>query len=336
LFKQRLSFFSGAPTLIMPNAASKLIKMNLDGQPVSYTTKRGHNVHASGITSDYHLYIMASRLSSSFSENVVWDKARKKIKCEIIFHTYPKATHVQAEIILDGSSPYPIPSVLELNNIESVKAARYTNQGFHVGLEFIYSNIDKTKSFLLNSDLMPFLKLINAPANLCDFHVEYLGIACGPNGNSNVFKRANAHEKAAEIQSDLIQRSGNRALYIFTYNPEFLISSKGFAVQAFTSGNVVAAMVKGGLNTLYEVMEASLISYFKPEYNIQFKDFPNTKPNWLDNGFGSINGGFLTIDEIEVTLFSDCSSFVNNPWKFGDLHSQNRPGRGVHNFKVML
>lgn len=333
---QLLSFYSKTPILMMPNAPSILKNKKLDGSEVLFTPTRGDKLHVSGISNDYHLYIMASRISSSFKSTAEWDAHSKKIDCEIIFHTFPTETVVKAEILFDGSSPYPIPSIIDVSCIKSVKPIQYDNLSYFVGLEFTYTDPNKeSNSFFLNAGLMHFLKLINPPKFLTDFNIEYIGIACGSEGTRNVFQRANAHEKAVEIQADIIQKKGNHSLYIFAYNPEFVVSSKS-GPSIITPRDKIISLVKGGANSIYEAMEASLIAYFQPEYNTEFKNFPSKQPHWLTGGFNSLNGMVLDINEIEVSLVSDYSSIKASPWTFGEFSTATQPARPEHIVKIKV
>ncbi|WP_312200750.1 hypothetical protein [Kosakonia cowanii] len=334
MIPQRISYFSGFPVLMMPNAPSKLKNASLTGAPQSFVTRRGDCVHANGLTRDYHLYIMASRINISFSSNVVWDPVGKKVVCDIVFHTFPNVTMVGAEILLDGSSPYPLPPMLDVTKIQTVRPVQYTNHGYLVGLEIICIN-NTTHNYFLNPDLLHYLRFINPPAHLTDFHVEYIGIACGPNGTRDVFKRATAHEKSVEIQADLIQKNGNRALYIFAYDPGYIIESKTGAPSVITTTDVISSLIKGGENSLYEVMEASLIAHFQPHYNIEFKQFPSNEPQWLKKDMQSLNGCVLDVNEIAVTLLSDCS-LHSKPWIFGNLTSSKISAQTFHTVQVSV
>lgn len=172
---------------------------------------------------------------------------------------------------------------------------------------------------MLSPDLFHFLRFPDGYHEVTDFIVEYVGIACGEKGNSDVFKRAKAHEKVVEIQGDFQQRFGNRDLFIFAYDPGYLHITKGAPV--FTTGSVLDQIVTGGRNSLYEVMEAILISYFQPLYNFEFKKFPENRPHWLQGGFDCLDGVVLGIDQICVTLASDSSYSPDGTWSFGRFRS---------------
>ena len=334
MIPQRISYFSGFPLLMMPNAPSMLKNPRLTGAPQSFFTRRCDCVHANGLTRDYHLYIMASRINISFSSNVVWDPVGKKVVCDIVFHTFPNVTMVGAEILLDGSSPYPLPPMLDVTKIQTVRPVQYTNHGYLVGLEIICIN-NTTHNYFLNPDLLHYLRFINPPAHLTDFHVEYIGIACGPNGTRDVFKRATAHEKSVEIQADLIERNGNRALYIFAYDPGYIIESKTCSPSVITTTDVISSLIKGGENSLYEVMEASLIAHFQPHYNIEFKQFPSNEPQVLNKDMQSLNGLVLEVTEMAVTLLADCS-LHSKPWIFGNLTSSKISAQTFHTVQVSV
>lgn len=330
MMKQTLEFFSGFPILLSPNAPAKLKKAKLDGRKKDiYKDRRGNNVEASELTRDYHVYILASRLSSYFGAEASWDNKKLTVSTSIIFQTHPEMTEVPIELCFDGSSPYSTPSNLSPKDVYSVSVEPPELGGLPMGLTFTHKDGSK-HGFMLSPDLMHFIKYPQNNHELTDFHVEYVGIACGENGNSNIFKRAKAHEKVVEIQGDFQQRHGNKSLFIFAYDPGFIIHSQSPAGAVVTSPDLIPKMVHGGLNSLFEAMEASLISYFQPEYNIEYKNFPKNRPIWLQGGFNSFDGVVLDVNRFSVTLASDSSFNPDGKWSFGRFWTKDCPPQNLH------
>ncbi|MEZ6970186.1 hypothetical protein ACB040_13050 [Aeromonas sp. S11(2024)] len=330
MMKQTLEFFSGFPILLSPNSAAKLKKAKLDGRKKDiYKDHRGNTIEVSELTRDYHLYILASRTSSFFGTEAHWNSDKLIVSASLIFQTYPDRIEVPIELYFDGTSPYSLPSNLRPKEILSVAIEPPESGGFPMGMTFTHKDGSKY-GFMLAPDLLHFIKYPNQYRELTDFHVEYVGIACGPNGNSNVFKRALAHEKVVEIQGDFQQRHGNKNLFIFAYDPGFLIHSQMPGGIVITGPGLIPNLIKGGMNSLFEAMEASLISYFQPEYNVEFKKFPLHRPNWLQGGFDSFDGLVLNVNRISVTLASDNSFNPEGQWSFGRFWNKTRPPQELH------
>ncbi len=330
MMKQTLEFFSGFPALLAPNTAAKLKKAKLDGRKKDiYKDRRGNRIEVSKLTRDYHVYVLASRISSFFGAEAIWDSDSFTVATSLIFQTYPEITEVPIELCFDGTSPYSIPSNLRPEDICSVSAEPPVTGGLPMGMTFTHKDGSKY-GFMLAPDLMHFIKYQSEHRELTDFHVEYVGIACGPNGNSDVFKRARAHEKVVEIQGDFQQRQGNKSLFIFAYDPGFIIHTQSLGGSMVTGPDIIPRLVKGNMNSLFEAMEASLISYFQPEYNVEFKKFPLNRPNWLQGGFDSFDGPVLDVNRFLVTIASDSSFNPDGEWSFGRFGNKNCPPQELH------
>ncbi len=323
---QTLEFLSGYPMLMLPNAPAMLARKKLNVAPKSYKNRHGDIVRlVNGLTESYHVYVLASRISASFGSSAVWDKAKKEVASSVIFHTYPVQTEVRVSLVFDGSTPYPIPPNFIPEEIVSVAVSNPQRDGYPMGLQFTFID-GRNENYFLQPDLLHFLRFEDGYQELTDFNIEYIGIACGPDGDSNVFKRAYAHEKVVEIQADFQQRYNNRTLYIFAYDPGYVIYSPGLV----TGNELSKRLVVGGEHSHFEAMEASLIAYFQPLYNKEFKKFPKNRPHWLSGSIDSFDGPVLGIDRICVTLASDCSFHGPSPWKFGRFKSPTVGAQEVH------
>jgi len=330
MLDQTLEFFSGFPVILSPNAPAKLKYAKLDGRPIDvFKDKRGRIVQVANLDRNYHLYILASRTFSTFGTRAEWDRRRLAASATLCFHTYPAPTEIDVTLVFDGTSPYPIPTLLRPSEVHSVAVKPAEQGGFPLGMTFTHDD-GSSVSCLLSPDLLHFIRLPHGHREITDFNVEYVGIACGPNGDRSVFDRARAHEKVVEIQGDFQQRFGNRSLFIFAYDPGYLISANFQGPVIFTGQELINRLVDGGMNSLYEAMEASLIAYFKPEYNSEFKNFPMKRPNWLTGKFGSLDGPVMRVDTIKVTLASDSSFNPDGVWSFGRFRSPVCPPRELH------
>jgi hypothetical protein len=334
MYKQTLEYFSGVPIFLAPNSAAKLKNAKLDGRKSDiYKDRKGNRVEAIGLTRDYHIYILASRIASMFGGAPVWDKKARTVSVSLIFQTYPVSTEVPVTICFDGSSPYKIPSDLNPEDIYTVSVEPTEPNGLPLSMVFTH-NDGRRVALHLAPDLQHFMKYSDEYDELTDFHIEYIGIACGKNGDRSVFDRVFAHEKIVEIMGDFQQRFGNKNLFIFAYDPAYLVCLNGQFGTVVTGAKIVESIVKGGSNSLFEAMEASLISYFQPEYNFEFKNFPSKRPNWIDGSTYSFNGGVLNIIKISVTLASDNSFNINGRWSFGRFYTKNRLPQKLHSIDI--
>lgn len=328
--KQTLDFFSGFPVLLSPNAPAKLKKARLDGRTSDvYKDRRGNLVEVSGLTRDYHLYILASRISATFGTYAEWNEQTLTVSTSLLFQTSPTPTEVPVVLVFDGASPYKIPAQLRPRDVKSVSVEPPEHGGLPLGMSFTHKD-GSCVGYMLSPDLLHFVRFPEGHHEITDFKVEYVGIACGPDGNRNIFQRAQAHEKVVEIQGDFQHRFGNRSLFIFAYDPGFLIQAQAQNGMVVTGPNLIPRLVDGGMNSLFEAMEASLIAYFQPEYNVEFKDFPDRRPHWLRGGFQSFDGPVLNVNRITVTLASDSSFNPDGVWSFGRFRSPTRAAKGLH------
>ena len=109
--KARLDYFSGFPLLLNLDAPEMLKKAKLDGRTSDvYLDRRGRKIEVSGLTRDYHLYVLGSRTASHFShEPVEWSTDTLMATGKLVFRTAPKETLVPFTVALPGYSPYKIP-----------------------------------------------------------------------------------------------------------------------------------------------------------------------------------------------------------------------------------
>lgn len=332
--RARLEYFSGFPVLLNPDAPEMLKRAKLDGRTSDvYLDSRGRKVEVSGLTRDYHLYILGSRTASHFShEPLHWSSDTLRARGQLVFRAAPKEVLVPFTLVLDGSSPYQIPSDLRPQEIVAVEAIAPMPGALLLGLKFIHSD-GSLFNYFLTPDLLHFIRF-DTPTELTDFKVEYIGIACGKNGSSDVFKRATAHEKIVEIAGAFQRNYGNRDLFVFAYNPAFSLINEMPGNLILTTGQALKCVVSGGENSLFEAIEASLIAAFQPYYNKEFKNFPANRPNWLQGGGGDLDGPILEVGKIVVTLATDNSFNVEGSWSFGRFRSDALAPRRLHYVEI--
>ncbi|PQA75959.1 hypothetical protein C5F53_18015 [Rhodoferax sp. TS-BS-61-7] len=320
--------------LLNLDAPEMLKKAKLDGRTSDvFFDSRGRKVEVSGLTRDYNLYVLGSRTASYFSHQPIeWSRTTLRAKGVLVFRTAPKETPLPFTLVLDGTSPYKIPSNLRPQDVVSIEAVPPMPEAMLLGLKFVHSD-GSCINYFLTPDLLHFIRF-DTPTELTDFKVEYIGIACGENGSSDVFKRATAHEKVVEISGVFQRTYGNRDLFIFAYNPAFSLLHEVPGGVILTTEEVLKMVVSGGENSLFEAMEASLISVFQPHYNKEFKKFPENRPNWLQGGFNDLDGVVLGVEKICVTLATDSSFNVEGTWSFGRFRSDQLRPRLLHYLEI--
>ena len=124
---------------------------------------------------------------------------------------------------------------------------------------------------------------LSAETGLIDFDVKYIGQAYGQDGSRNALDRLLKHETLQKIALKGVPEGYKLTLLLLSIEP---------STQLFTMFNPFAknkddkgGRIRSGLDKLFStseqerttLYEASLIKYFSPEYNKEFKDsFPST------------------------------------------------------------
>ncbi len=156
---------------------------------------------------------------------------------------------------------------------------------------------------------------LSAESGVIDFDVKYIGQAYGQDGSRNALDRLLKHETLQKIALKGVPEG---------YRLTLLLLSIEDSTQLFTVMNPFAlnkdndgGRVRSGLDKLFNtseqeritLFEASLIRYFCPEYNKEFKDsFPSTNLKVLqdcyDKDFSAVIAE-INHDEIPFRLKSD-------------------------------
>jgi hypothetical protein len=151
--------------------------------------------------------------------------------------------------------------------------------------------------------------------NAVDFKVLYIGQAFGDDGSRNALDRLKKHETLQKIAIKGIPDGYNLTILMLAIEPSHQL------ITVFNpwakDKNQGSERIKKGLDKLFNtneaerttLYEASLIRYFQPLYNKEFKNsFPSTNMKLLadcyDKDFSAVVAE-ICIDELPFILFSD-------------------------------
>ena len=151
-------------------------------------------------------------------------------------------------------------------------------------------------------------------SNRVHFDVKYVGQAYGQDGSRNALTRLRKHETLQKIAVKGIPSTHQLTLLMLAIEPntQLITVFNPFAKHEDKGG----ARIKAGLDKLYNtneaeriaLYEASLIRYFYPEYNKEFKDsFPSTNLKVLQDCYEKDFSAVIAeicIDELPFKLTS--------------------------------
>lgn len=155
---------------------------------------------------------------------------------------------------------------------------------------------------------------LNAASGVIDFDVKYIGQAYGQDGSRNALDRLLKHETLQKISLKGVPPDQKLTLLLLPIQPnnQLFTVFNPFAKNKDDEG----VRIKSGLDKLFNtseqervtLYEASLIRYFCPEYNKEFKDsFPSTNLKVLkdcyEKDFSAIIAE-ICIDMLPFTLKS--------------------------------
>lgn len=247
-----------------------------------------------------HIYVIASRPSSSFKESS-FEYKDGKISGDILY----KINGVEHSLsfsdmdypLLDGAthlkiSPYPHKELLSCDDNDDVK--RY-----------------------FPADVLA--TIINSKEDLGVFNtfkVLYVGQSFG-NGNRTALDRLKSHSTLQKILARTPYEYPDQEIVIFTFHyddPQMVSSMDGRAEGAINSDENERRLFNAIENPpdkkqQISLIEAGLIRYFQPPYNEMFVyKFPSTKLKVLKSCYDlDISGLFVEIntEEYEFYLYSD-------------------------------
>ncbi|WP_222709906.1 hypothetical protein [Reinekea thalattae] len=151
--------------------------------------------------------------------------------------------------------------------------------------------------------------------NSVNFEVKYIGQAYGKNGSRNAIDRLKSHETLQKIALKGIPEGYHLTLLLLSIQPNNQLYT---LINPFAKNNKDSnARINSGVNKLYNtteheritLYEASLIRYFSPEFNKEFKDsFPCTNLKILQDCYDKDFSGIIAeicIDTLPFKLFTE-------------------------------
>ena len=162
------------------------------------------------------------------------------------------------------------------------------------------------------------------------FDVRYIGQAYGKNGNRNALDRLLKHETLQKIALKPKPENTTLSLLLLEVEPNnrLITAMNPFAKEQDDSG----VRIKAGLDKLFNtteqerisLYEASLIRYFYPQFNKEFKDsFPSTNLKVLQDCYQkdfSAVFAEINIDELPFKLYSEKVALSHYHCAKHDLH----------------
>lgn len=250
---------------------------------------------------------------------------------------------IPAEAIYDKEALAPLMSVIDSCHIyligytPRISFIGANDDGGKLNLKFIVTGDEYTVSYhlpdglsLKNEDGLHYLEdgngqrywpnendmqvRLSAESKAVNFEVKYIGQAFGKDGSRNAIDRLLKHETLQKIALKGTPDGYRLTLLMLAIEPsnKLVTIMNPFASNKDEGGQ----RIKAGLDKLFNtdeqeqvaLYEASLIRYFRPEFNIEFKNsFPSTNLKILqdcyDKDFSAVVAE-ICIDELPFRLFS--------------------------------
>lgn len=178
---------------------------------------------------------------------------------------------------------------------------------------------------------------LNYQSGAIDFQVKYIGQAFGQDGSRNALDRLLKHETLQKIALKGVPDGHNLTLLLLSIqsNNQLFTFFNPFAKNKDDDGT----RIKLGLDKLYNtteqeritLYEASLIRYFYPEYNKEFKDsFPSTNQKALrdcyEKDFSAVVAE-ICIERLPFTLRSE--TIAPSPYHIAKHHLHKAEDRKI-------
>lgn len=155
---------------------------------------------------------------------------------------------------------------------------------------------------------------LSAESGVVNFEVKYIGQAFGKDGSRNAVDRLLKHETLQKIALKGVPDGYRLTLLMLAIEPnnQLITSMNPFAENKDDSKQ----RIKSGLDKLFNtneqeqvaLYEAALIRYFRPEFNVEFKNsFPSTNLKILQDCYEKDFSAVIAeicIDELPFRLFS--------------------------------
>ncbi|MBU1391306.1 MAG: hypothetical protein KJ856_21055 [Gammaproteobacteria bacterium] len=162
------------------------------------------------------------------------------------------------------------------------------------------------------------------------FEVKYVGQAYGKDGSRNAIDRLMKHETLQKISLTGVPANYELQLLLLEVepSPQLITAFNPFAQQKDKTGS----RIKAGLDKLFNtseqerisLYEAALIRYFRPQFNLEFKDsFPSTRLKILHDCYEkdfSMISAEINFDEIPFQLWSGTVPAKHSHMAIHDLH----------------
>lgn len=156
---------------------------------------------------------------------------------------------------------------------------------------------------------------LSAESKAVSFQVKYIGQAYGKDGSRNAIDRLLKHETLQKISLKGVPEGYRLTLLMLAIQPNNQLFT---AMNPFASNKDEGSeRIRSGLDKLFNtteqervaLYEASLIKYFKPEFNIEFKNsFPSTNLKILQDCYKKDFSAVIAeicIDDLPFRLFSE-------------------------------
>ncbi|MFP8965240.1 hypothetical protein ACKC9G_01480 [Pokkaliibacter sp. CJK22405] len=180
------------------------------------------------------------------------------------------------------------------------------------GEQLYVENSNGQRSWLDDDNIQT---LLSDETNKVNFEVKYIGQAYGVDGSRNAIDRLLRHETLQKISLKGIPAGYRLSLLLLAIQPnnQLITMMNPFAKNKEEG----ASRIKAGLEKLFDtneqervtLYEASLIRYFYPEFNKEFKDsFPSTNLKVLQDCYDKDFSGVVAeicFDELPFKLFSE-------------------------------
>lgn len=196
---------------------------------------------------------------------------------------------------------------------------------------FWYLGNDEGERFFPDEDRA--LRRLNDEQNAVGFEVLYIGQAYGKDGSRNALDRLLKHETLQKISIKGIPDGYRLHLLLLEIQPSNMMftvfnpgaKDKEKGVERISSGlDKLFNTNEAERITLYE---ASLIRYFQPKYNKDFKDsFPSTNMKVLADCYEKDFSALIAeicIDELPFKMFSDAVPAKQYHQAKHDLHDED-------------
>lgn len=178
------------------------------------------------------------------------------------------------------------------------------------------------------NDMQSRLSLSSKAVN---FDVKYIGQAYGKGGSRNAVDRLLKHETLQRISLKGVPDGHRLTLLMIAIQPNNQLFT---AMNPFAKNNDDGpARIRSGLDKLFNtteqervaLYEASLIRYFRPEFNIEFKNsFPSTNLKILQDCYQKDFSAVISEISIDKLPFRLCSQSVEPGWNHIARHNLHK------------